>query len=197
MNRQAYMEELKGKLGRMSERERMDAISYYEEYFDEAGPENEQEVIKNLGTPTQVSRQILADYAMKESVAKPASPKKGLWAAIFVILAILASPIAFPLALVAIILVFVAVLLVGIFIFTGVVVVASVGFAGVMAFIASFGVLATNPATGLFGIGVGILFVGLCLLCGVALYGAVVKGMPILTGWINKGLNRIQRRGKR
>lgn len=197
MSRREYMRELEERLSRMPEQERCDAMGYYEEYFDEAGPENEAEVIKSLGTPAQIARQILADFAVKESVAKPQSPKKGLWAIVFIVLAIFASPIALPLALVAVVLVFVAILLIGVFAFTGVVVVASFIFAGVVSSIAAFGVIVASPATGVFALGFGLAFIGIGILSGVGVYLAFGKCMPVVVKGINDGLNRIQRRGRK
>lgn len=194
MSRKEYMDELTKKLVRMPEQERMEAISYYEEYFDEAGEENEEDVIKSLGTPTQVARQILADFAVKESAAKPQSPKKGIWAIVLIVLAILASPIAFPLALVAIILVFVAVLLVGIFIFTGVIIVFAMGVGGFTSLIASAAIFAASPATGIFCLGIGISFVGVALLFGALVYEGIVRGVPVFIKGMNSGFNRINRR---
>ncbi|MGL4798216.1 MAG: DUF1700 domain-containing protein [Cellulosilyticaceae bacterium] len=196
MNRREYMKELAQKLSRMPEQERMEAMGYYEEYFDEAGPENEAEVIKNLGTPTQVARQILADFAVKESVARPESPKKGIGAVVFIILAIFAAPIALPLAIAAVAVVFALLVVLVVLAFTGVIVVASFVFAGVVSFFASFAVIATNPATGIFALGVGISFIGLGILVAIGIYVAWVKCMPSVVRGINDGLNRLQRRGR-
>ena len=35
-------------------------MQYYEDYFDEAGPENEQQVINDLGSPERVAAIIKA-----------------------------------------------------------------------------------------------------------------------------------------
>lgn len=43
-----------------------DAIAYYNEYFEEAGPDQEQAVIKELGTPSKIATQIKADYAVRQ-----------------------------------------------------------------------------------------------------------------------------------
>lgn len=41
MTRQEYMQQLAALLAAMPEAERRDALDYYEEYFDAAGPEKE------------------------------------------------------------------------------------------------------------------------------------------------------------
>ena len=204
MNKKEYLEELSEKLSRMKEEERLEVLRYYEEYFDEAGIEQEEEVIKNLGTPSQLARQIMAEVAVKESVEKPQSSRKGLWAIGLIILALLATPVAFPLAITAIVLIFVAVLLVGIFLFVGVILVFSLGVTGISLIAAAFKMFFITPATGLLSLGIGIglinIILGICLLIGILVYVAIMKGMPILIKWVSKGLNRgldfVQKRGK-
>ncbi len=97
MTRKEFMEELAARLGRLPQAEREAALAYYEEYFDEAGPEKEYEVIRELGSPQAVASRILADYAIKVARAAPHNPGKGFSAIWFVLLAILAAPIALPL----------------------------------------------------------------------------------------------------
>lgn len=65
MNRAQFMEQLKKLLSDISEAERLEALEYYENYFDDAGPENEEAVIRELGSPGKVAAIIKAD--LKES----------------------------------------------------------------------------------------------------------------------------------
>jgi len=67
MNRQLFMEELKRKLKRLPVEEFDSAVSFYNEYFDEAGPENEQNVIGQLGTPADVAAKIICEFAYKST----------------------------------------------------------------------------------------------------------------------------------
>lgn len=46
MTRQEYMQQLAALLAAMPEAERRDALDYYEEYFDAAGPEKEAQTIQ-------------------------------------------------------------------------------------------------------------------------------------------------------
>ena len=55
MNRKQFMEQLERLLSDISEAERQEALEYYEGYFDDAGPENEGEVIRELGNPGKVA----------------------------------------------------------------------------------------------------------------------------------------------
>lgn len=58
MNRAEFMEKLRELLSDISESEREEAINYYEDYFDDAGMENEQEVIAALSSPEKVAKTI-------------------------------------------------------------------------------------------------------------------------------------------
>lgn len=58
MNRNRFMKELEQLLWDLPAGERQEAIQYYSDYFDDAGPENEARVIKELGSPAQVAETI-------------------------------------------------------------------------------------------------------------------------------------------
>ncbi len=55
MDRKKFMKELEYLLQDISDEERQEALSFYENYFDEAGKENEQKVIDELGDPSRVA----------------------------------------------------------------------------------------------------------------------------------------------
>lgn len=61
MNRQEFMKRLEELLRGIPASEREDALAYYNDYFDEAGAENEAQVIRELGSPEAVAENILAD----------------------------------------------------------------------------------------------------------------------------------------
>ena len=60
MNRKEFLDELAFLLQDIEDVERDEAIQYYQDYFDEAGIENEQQVINELGTPEKVAAIIKA-----------------------------------------------------------------------------------------------------------------------------------------
>lgn len=105
MNRSEYMAALRRALSVLPEEERANALRYYEEYFDDAGPENEEKVISDLGTPEKVAAQILADYREVAAVPQPdgtaPQPKKRRWHGInpwlLLVLVLLAIPVGLPL----------------------------------------------------------------------------------------------------
>lgn len=106
MNRNEYMAALRRALSVLPEEERASALRYYEEYFDDAGPENEQRVIADLGAPETVAEQILADYRELTAVphqgaggtaAKPNHRRRGVPPWLLVVLVLLAIPVGVPL----------------------------------------------------------------------------------------------------
>ena len=66
MNRKEWLKKLQMELYRMPRNEIDDAVAYYSEYFEEAGPEREDEIIRELGDPSKVAAQIKADYAVRQ-----------------------------------------------------------------------------------------------------------------------------------
>lgn len=61
MNRAQFMEQLEKLLSDISEEERQEALDYYESYFDDAGEDQEANVIRELGSPGKVAAIIKAD----------------------------------------------------------------------------------------------------------------------------------------
>ncbi len=61
MNRNDFMDQLESLLQNISSTEREEALQFYEGYFDDAGKENEQEVIEALGNPARVAENIKRD----------------------------------------------------------------------------------------------------------------------------------------
>ena len=55
MSRTEFMNQLKNLLWDIPEGEREEALNYYEDYFDDAGVENEAQVITSLGSPEKVA----------------------------------------------------------------------------------------------------------------------------------------------
>ena len=74
MTRTAFLAALEQLLAPLPESERKDALSYYEDYLDAAGPENEARAIAELGSPEEVARKILDEQSPQGVSAAPASP---------------------------------------------------------------------------------------------------------------------------
>ena len=61
MNRADFMKQLESLLQNISQAEREEALQYYNDYFDDAGVDNEQAVLDALGTPAKVAENIKKD----------------------------------------------------------------------------------------------------------------------------------------
>jgi len=66
MNRAQFMQKLGALLGDLPVNERTDALKYYADYFDDAGEENVDKVLEELGTPEQVAKIIKAELNAKD-----------------------------------------------------------------------------------------------------------------------------------
>lgn len=195
MNKQEYLTALNKELKKMPEEERKNALQYYIEYFDDAGVENCERVIIELGRPKDVANQILSDYAIKmvnmptvPFTTKSAGKFKWLW------IAILVSPIALPLAICIIIAAFVICACTVAFV-SAVVACALIAIAcGVIAIAAGIFFVFSDFPTGITLAGAGMVTIGLGLLfyiCGVSIGKAIVKG-------VKKGITAIvERRAKK
>lgn len=61
MSRQEFLKQLEELLSDIPELERRDAMNYYQNYFEDAGPEKEQQIIEELGSPQKVAASIKKD----------------------------------------------------------------------------------------------------------------------------------------
>lgn len=61
MNKVEFMKQLESLLQGISSAEREEALQYYNEYFNDAGAENEQDVLEALGNPARVAENIKRD----------------------------------------------------------------------------------------------------------------------------------------
>ncbi len=64
MNRAEFMRQLDSLLQNIPQTEREAALQYYNDYFDDAGAENERDVLEALGTPARVAENIKRDMTL-------------------------------------------------------------------------------------------------------------------------------------
>lgn len=103
MDKLTYLAELAEGLARwVPERERQDILRYYAEYFEEAGPDREAQVVQELGDPWALSCRLAVEggYVTQQQADgwTPPRRKKWPWIALGVTAAVLAL-IAVPVAL--------------------------------------------------------------------------------------------------
>ncbi|CEM61303.1 DUF1700 domain-containing protein [Treponema phagedenis] len=175
MTRKEFMRELQERLKQLPKEDLAIALDYYEEYFDEAGKEREQDVIAELKSPAHIASKILADYAIKEAKVVRSSTKSGWRAFWFTILAICAAPVAVPIIIAAV---------------AVIVSLAVTGIALIFALAVSAGAVFLKGVLLLVGGSVSaLIFVGVALvLAGAAMLVFYITGM-LITG-IAKLINR-------
>lgn len=196
MTRNEYLGALREELRSLPVQEQEDALRYYEEYFDDAGPENEQQVIAELGSPEALARNIiqnsvfsLARAPQPEEQEEPkreggfrqmgpsAQSKPGKGAA-FWILVVLSSVIWLPLllGLAACVLGLLAGL---IGLVAGLAVTAAAMLAAAfICLVVGLPLLASSPADGILLAGLALLYLGGALLCGILCFLACGKFLP-------------------
>lgn len=166
MNKEEYMKQLKKKLRKLPKADYDKAIAYYEEYFAEAGIENEQQAIEDLGTPEEAAGQIIRDIAINNTEHPADGMKKRINAVWVGLLAVFAAPVAVPILL-ALSLLLLAMLVVAFVVVIGIFIAGSaIVVAGPVSFIGGLSVITKNIAAaiccfgyGLIGIGSGILLI--------------------------------------
>lgn len=182
MNKEQYMKELKTRLKRLPQEEFCRAVEYYEEYFADAGAENEQQAIADLGTPEEAANTLIREFAIENARQPVKSVKKGANAVWVGILAVFALPAALPLTILWVVLaLFLALVFLTIFLMVVAVIFAVVLsgpvsiFGGLSVITDSIPVALVCIGNGLLGIGVGLLLGYLFWLLGKKLLSGIVK----------------------
>ncbi|HFI0040483.1 TPA: DUF1700 domain-containing protein [Streptococcus suis] len=94
MNRIEYLQKLEKHLKHLPKEDFQDTLDYFNEFFDEK--ENDEEAIRELGSPKEAASEILATLYEKERTEDKPNTRNMVW---LTILAILAAPIGIPLAI--------------------------------------------------------------------------------------------------
>lgn len=211
MDRIQFMRQLERLLWDIPESERLDAIAYYNDYFDEAGPENETQVIRELGSPEKVAANIKADLNISQSDEKrydayqyenkdlPAERKQrrnvpSIWV---IILVVLASPILVGLAgglfgavvgiLGGLLGVLVAAIVCGVALLVS----------GIVCFVVGIVRVIFNPLEGLITMGVGSFLLTLGILILVLMVWLIIRWLPALVRGVVNLFQRIFHIGER
>ncbi|MCK3936258.1 DUF1700 domain-containing protein [Streptococcus suis] len=66
MTRTEYMEQLEKHLKKLPHKEYFEAINFFTEYFDEAGPEREADIIEELGSPKEAASELINNILNKQ-----------------------------------------------------------------------------------------------------------------------------------
>ena len=222
MNAYEYLQALRAALAVLPDDEIDSAMRYYEDYFLDAGDENAEKVIEQLGPPEQVAEAILRDYTgvarrrperFEEEKAqtvdgvplgqdgKPLTRKKGInpWMlACIVLLALIFGPVA--VAVIGAIIVAVVGLVIGIA--ACVVAVPAATLIGGGALVLFSFLLWATPASALATLGAGLVVgaVGLLLvllvikLC-ILFVPPIIRGLVALIRWPIQKIRNCLKRG--
>lgn len=163
MTKKEYLTQLKKYLKRLPKEDYNNAMDYFTEYFEDAGPEGEAALMQELGTPKEAAYDIL-DNLITEKRNDPGTP---VWKILLLtLLVICAAPLggSLALAVLAVLLACVVVIIVGIlciltfgamFVIIG----GKLFIRGAIAITASLSGASLISGAGLFSIGIGILAV--------------------------------------
>ena len=222
MNAYEYLQALRAALAVLPDDEIDSAMRYYEDYFLDAGDENAEKVIKQLGPPEQVAEAILRDYTgvarrrperFEEEKAqtvdgvplgrdgKPLTRKKGInpWMlACIVLLALIFGPVA--VAVIGAIIVAVVGLVIGIA--ACVVAVPAATLIGGGALVLFSFLLWATPASALPTLGaglavgaVGLLLVLLVIKLCILFVPPIIRGLVALIRWPIEKIRNCLKRG--
>ena len=191
MNRVEFMKQLERLLGDIPENDRLDAIAYYNDYFYEAGVENEAQVIRELGSPGKVAAIIKADLNANQE------EKKSLPWPLVIVLLVFASPVLIGTfgGLFGAIL-GVAGALVGIaiaFVVCGL----ALLIAGTVCFVVGIVRVFISPVEGLITVGLGSLMLAIGILFAVLFVWCAFKWIPALFRGVINFIQRLFQRGER
>lgn len=224
MNRVEFMQQLERLLMDIPENDRLDAIAYYHDYFDEAGTENEAQVIRELGSPGKVaaiiktdlnaSGNVEAEYtehgyedgrdgaskntpARKETGYQAPKQKRSIPLVLIIILLVFASPVLVGVG---------GGLLGGIFgvlaaLFGVIVAVIVCGIVfiigGIACVVVGIARAITSPVEGLVVIGVGAILFALGILFTILFIWCAFKWLPALFRWFVDLIQKLFNRGER
>lgn len=193
MNKTEYMDALRVQLRRLPKEDLQKALEYFEEYFSDAGSENEEKAIEDLGAPESAAEQIITNLAISNTTKPVKGMKKGVNAVWVGILSVFAAPIALPLCLLfaAVALMFLLVLLMFVFMvfLLGILLI----LCGPVSIIAGVTAISTNFWLFVSALGMGLFTAGLGLV--------IIIGMSYFSRFTLNGLvrffGRIARKGGR
>lgn len=189
MTKTEYLAKLTKYLRKLPQKDYEEALEYFMEYFEEAGPENEAQVIAELGTPKEAAHEVitrLLDEKIIENKSSLRNKTTILWIAI---LAVLASPVALPILLFFLAMLMTLLMIIFAVIVTALALTFALLISGVYTFFTSFSLLSVSLASTLFGVGLGLLMFGgalLLLFASFKICKLFVKLTTLLIKWLIK-----------
>ena len=189
MTRTEYIAKLTKYLRKLPQQDYEEAIEYFMEYFEEAGPENEARVIAELGTPKEAAHEVISRLLEEKIVEDKSSLRNKTTILWITILAVLASPVALPILLFFLAMIMTLLMIIFAVIVTALALTFALLISGVYTFFTSFSLLSVSLASTLFGGGLGLLMFGgalLLLLISFEICKLIVKLITLLIKWLIK-----------
>lgn len=189
MTRTEYIAKLTKYLRKLPQKDYEEALEYFMEYFEESGPENEAQVIAELGTPKEAAHEVISRLLDEKIIEDKSSLRNKttiLWIAI---LAVLASPVALPILLFFLAMIMTLLMIIFAVIVTALALTFALLISGVYTFFTSFSLLSVSLASTLFGGGLGLMMLGgalLLLLISFEICKLIVKLITLLIKWLIK-----------
>jgi len=198
----SYLEEFKIYLHQLSEEEKNDVIEFYKEYMADAKLTTSDAIINELGTPKHLARKVLADYSIKMSeenyqnvddgkITNNQRFQKNLAMIGLVLLALLASPIAIPIAIVVILGLVMIFGLAFFFVLLFLFLVAMSVVGGIGAIFIGLSVIFQSFGTTIFYVGAGLIILGIdffLIPIVIALFKWFFSVVVIFFRWLGKKL---------
>lgn len=203
MNRAEFIDRLRELLSDITEAEREEALNYYEDYFDDAGVENEASVIASLGSPEKVAATIkhglndatteegefsetgYTNYTYdKDEIATTSQKKKwdlsGGMLIVAIIVCIFALPILAPLAIAVLSVIISILCTIAALIFAVMVAGVAIVVTGIALIISSIVMLISSPVVGILLAGAGLILAGIGVLITILGSWIITKVVPPL-----------------
>lgn len=211
MNKEEFLRRLEELLWDIPETERREAVEYYRNYFEDAGPEQEMQIIQELGSPQKVAESIKKDLfgesyqsyqqmhqeEQKEAFERQQRENRNLRKLLILVVAIITFPIWIGILVATVGLLVGAVALV---FSLGIALLAVIGAGMVMGFVlAGIGLIKVFTgflAVGLMAIGLGLLMLALDAVGLVIAAWVIIKVVPkAIRGIIRLCKKPFQKRG--
>lgn len=190
MSKEKFINELRSKLRRLPKEEVDNVIAYYLDYFEDAG-KDEEEVVKELDSPSTIASQILADYAFSPDTEEKKT--SSLNKISLIVLSIFAAPIALPLTFAFVMVLFAMLIVVVALIFSFGAVAVALFASGIAAFVAGILVFFQGPATGIFYIGVGLIVIALGIFAGIGIKALVPNVFSVIRNMTTSFLSKFNK----
>lgn len=177
-NKEEYLKELENLLKVLPEIERQNALKYYEEYFSDAGKENELSVISELGNVNLLADKIIGEESFKEQEVveeskKVRNRKNAITLLLLIALLVFGIPVLLP----------VAASVLGV---TFALACAGIGIciAGIVCFGVAISLVINNLFAGILAFGISFILLALGIALSIAIVFLGVKVIPFGIRWL-------------